>query len=164
MGVVLLVIIVLLLYSYRDELKEILREVKRENNDSLAHIGTDQIVLAVREKIAAKIANQMPSTTKAPTVFPSAFPSQSQVGVSTPGVGVSTPGVGVSTGTTPGSVLLPMAQTVSMWNNVLSQRPPQPSVCVYILYVFICIYVPTYIHMYMHRSIEHIEYITITLM
>ena len=110
-----------LLYAYREALKDILREVKSENNNSLTHMATDHIVLAVREKLKARSIGQLtPSvpmtTTATPTVFPSAFPSQSQLGVSEPGVGVSST-------TAQGSVLLPMAQNAAMW----SMRPSQPS-------------------------------------
>ena len=109
------------LYAYREALKDILREVKSENNNSLTHMATDHIVLAVREKLKARSIGQLtPSvpmtTTATPTVFPSAFPSQSQLGVSEPGVGVSST-------TAQGSVLLPMAQNAAMW----SMRPSQPS-------------------------------------
>ena len=121
------------LCAYREALKDILREVKSENNNSLAHMATDHIVLAVREKLKARAINQLTSsvpmtTTATPTVFPSAFPSQSQLGVSEPGVDVSTT-------TAPGSVLLPMAQNAAMW----SMRPSQPSQVCQPDYLSVCV-------------------------
>ena len=116
----------------RDHLRSILREIRKENGNTLQSLSVDVIAQKVRGKLgepkgaqegtaagsqtssaavsAGTIGEPVSSAT---TVFPSAFPTAPQQGQMVASTGVGGP-----------SVLLPMARQASMVNYITLRQPP----------------------------------------
>ena len=125
-----------MLYPHcRERLRSILREIRKENGNTLQSLSVDVIAQKVREKLGDPKGVQEGSTpnaqppsatgsvgtigepvSSAPTVFPSAFPATPQQGQ-----------VVVSSGMGGSSVLLPMARQASMLNYMSLRQQPPPS-------------------------------------